>query len=137
MSAGTSFEIPHDWTAYAGQDWNRAGGWIWRYEIGRQRADCRLTFAFEKAHREDGTILFLATFRDEDGSLAERVRNLFDASPEQLAAEITARFLAMSGTMQPPAHVVREMREHLGGWIAQQRSGDAAGTSASREAGSP
>ncbi|HSE12296.1 MAG TPA: hypothetical protein VLB69_06660, partial [Rudaea sp.] len=72
MSRRTAFEIPDDWAAYTGRDWDRAGGWIWRYEIGRQRADCRLTFSFEKAHREDGTVLFLATFRDEDGSLAER-----------------------------------------------------------------
>lgn len=122
MSFSTFLEIPDDSTAYADGDWNRVRGWMWRCEIGPRFGDNRLTFAFEKTHREDGTTLFLSTFHDGAGTLAERVKNHSSELPEQLAEEIVSRLLTMAGSVRAPEHVGKEMRDHLSAWIRRQRA---------------
>lgn len=97
-------------------------GWVWRYEIGRQFAGGgRLTFAFEKTHPETGTTYFLATFRDHDGNLGDRILRGVDAEPGALAGEIVRRWLDTS-CEQPPAHVADEMLERITAWISDQRA---------------
>lgn len=111
MPLGTSLEIP-----------NGESGWSWRYEIGRQiEGGSRLTFSFEKTHSLDGATYFLATFRDHDGDLSDKILHGTDREPGALAGEIVQRWLSMSSE-QPPAHVADQMRGRLTAWISEQRA---------------